>query len=506
MGSKPKGKGASAAASMNADERESANAARLVPEQTRSLVLPLALLLVLAGGLLQSYANETIDAFFASILLLATGICLLSAALPGRLPELRAFLLSFGVCIFAGGLAQCYSLSVSGDLMSSTDANNFFATILRHPPYYSLQDLATIWLGDRFLGFGAPLAIVIWQQVYHVFSMLGFTHAPYVGLMFNALAVGLSGSVTVLTARLLFGDDHWRLRRVGNMYAACGLFGLFGAILIRDSFTLFLNLLVFWSLVRWLQQPTVRNYAVSLIVTGLTGLAMWYLRKNSTYLFGLFHMMALFCWYWRGKKSLGHLLATIFLPIVLCFASAFVYQYFSASLEALTTESENYVELAAKDSAGDSLGMALVINQPLPVRAALGSGVLLAFPIPLWAYLKSGATEYEIIKTWHGLYMIFVLPLAFAGFAGVIRSLRRRDNYTSEQVFIALYAASMLAAVAATSLETRHIGQFLPAFLLLAAMPDTRKRKERQRVQWMFMAWTGVLGGVHFLWAGMRFL
>jgi apolipoprotein N-acyltransferase len=88
----------------------------------------------------------------------------------------------------------------------------------------------------------------------------------------------------------------------------------------------------------------------------------------------------------------------------------------------------------------------------------------------------------------------------------VIRSIRHRDAYTSEQVFIALYALSMLMAVAATSLETRHIGQFLPAFLLLAAMPDTREPRERQRVRSMAYTWVAVLGGVHLLWAGVRFL
>jgi hypothetical protein len=462
--------------------------------------------MIVIGGLLQSHANGTIDGLFTALILWAAGSFVVKAIIPRGTQELRVFWLSFGTCVLVGGLAQSYSRAVFGEVMSTVDANKFFGMIYARPPYDTLEDLATVWTGDGFLGFGAPLAIIIWQQVYHLFSTLGFSHAPYIGVLFNAFVVGLSGSVTVLTARSLFGDDSWRLRRVGNLHAICGLFVLFGTILIRDGFTLFLNLLVFWSLIHWLQRPTVRNYVVALVLTGLAGLCIWYLRKNSTYLFGLFHMMALFCWYWRGRKSFGHLLATVALPIILIFASAFLYQYFSASFDALATESENYVELAAKESQGDSLGMSLVVNQPLPVRAALGSGVLLAFPIPLWAYLKPGASEYEVIKTWQGLFMIYMLPLAFVGFAGVIRSIRHRDAYTSEQVFIALYALSMLMAVAATSLETRHIGQFLPAFLLLAAMPDTREPRERQRVRSMAYTWVAVLGGVHLLWAGVRFL
>jgi apolipoprotein N-acyltransferase len=88
----------------------------------------------------------------------------------------------------------------------------------------------------------------------------------------------------------------------------------------------------------------------------------------------------------------------------------------------------------------------------------------------------------------------------------VLHNVRRRNEFVSEQVFIALYAAGMLAAVAATSLETRHIGQFLPAFILLAAMPDTRQRKERRRVATMRFTWIAILGAVHLAWAGVRFL
>ena len=469
-------------------------------------VLPAVMSMVMIGGLLQAYANGTIDGFFVAWFLLVVGALTIKAILPRGTQELRTFGLSFGVCILAGGFAQSYSVFNFGDVMSTVDANKFYSMIYDRPPYDTLEELATVWTGDRFLGYGAPLAIVIWQQVYHLFSAMGFSHAPYLGVQFNALVVALSGSVTILAARSIFGDDRWRLRRVGNLYACCGLFVLFGSILIRDGFTLYLNLLVFWSLIHWLQRPTVRNYVLALVVTIVAGVSVWYLRKNSTYLFGLFHMMALFCWYWRGRKSMGHALATLSLPLILAFASAFLYQYFSASFDVLTRESENYIELAANNSLSDSLGMALVVNQPLPIRATLGSGVLLAFPIPLWAYLQPGASEYELIKTWQGVYMIYMLPLALAGFLGVVHNIRRRDEFVSEQVFIALYAVGMLAAVAATSLETRHIGQFLPAFILLAAMPDTRQRKERRRVVSMRFTWIAILGVVHLAWAGARYL
>ncbi|MCF6284951.1 MAG: hypothetical protein L3K26_07160 [Candidatus Hydrogenedentes bacterium] len=462
-------------------------------------------MLVLIGSALQGYANGSLDAIFVSFALLVIGAIGVGVVFPGRGPELRVFLLTYGMCVLVGGLAQCYSLAIFGQPMSTNDANNFFGLLLTEPPYHSLQDLATVWIGDRFLGYGAPLAVVIWQYVYHVFLGLGFLHGPYIGVIFNALVVGLSGSLTVSTARELFGDDRWRLRRVGTLFAFCGIFWLFGAIMIRDCLSLFLNAAVLWGLVRTLNRPTERNLVLSVIITLCSSVCIWYLRKNSIYLFGLFYLLAFLCWYWRGKTGLGHVFATLSLPAVLLLSSAFLYQYFGATIGALLYTSEFYVGAAAQSSLNDSLGMALVVNQPPLIRGTLGSGVLLAFPIPLWAYIKAGATEYELIKTWQGLYKLYVLPLAFAGIWAVLHETFRSKKKMGAHFFIAVYAILMLVAVAGTSLETRHFGQFMPAVLLLAVMPDTRIRADRRRVQSMAFLWIGVLGLVHLAWAGMRF-
>lgn len=141
-------------------------------------VLPAVMSMVMAGGLLQAYANSTIDGLFVAWILLLVGALAIKTILPRGTQELRVFGLSFGVCILTGGLAQFYSLISFGDVMSTVDANKFFSMIYDRPPYDTLEDLATVWTGDRFLGFGAPLAIVIWQQVYHLFSALGFLLTP----------------------------------------------------------------------------------------------------------------------------------------------------------------------------------------------------------------------------------------------------------------------------------------------------------------------------------------
>jgi hypothetical protein len=194
------------------------------------------------------------------------------------------------------------------------------------------------------------------------------------------------------------------------------------------------------------------------------------------------------------------------LPVIIILSSAFIYQYFSASFNALTTESGNYVELAAIDSREDSLGMALVFTQPLPVRAVLGSGVILAFPIPLWGYIGPEATEYMLLKTWQGMYQLYLVPFFMAGLAMVVRGAMKKGGVSSAQMFVAIYVVLMLLAVGATSLETRHFGQFIPAMILLAAIPDTRQMVVRKRVKFIALGWISVLTVVHLAWAGLRYL
>jgi hypothetical protein len=81
----------------------------------------------------------------------------------------------------------------------------------------------------------------------------------------------------------------------------------------------------------------------------------------------------------------------------------------SGSLPDLDRASDAYVELAALQNTGSSLGVRFVVNQSLPVRALLGSAYLLIFPIPIWAGLDQ-LSAYQWYKAANALWMWCVLP------------------------------------------------------------------------------------------------
>ncbi len=457
-----------------------------------SLALPLSILLTLAGSLMQGHANGTIHAFFVALLLLVVGVTAVSLTFLRGRAELRAFLLSFGVCVFVGGLAQQYSLYAFGMLQSTSDAATFYNEIAASPPFTTMADIHP--------NFNARLAVLIWQQVYAATWWLGFNFGPYTGVMFNAMLVGITGAIAVRTAREMFGNDFWRLRRVGTLFACCGIFWLFGGIFLRDAFTLFINTLILWGLVRWLCRPTLMRFFLALAITGVSCWAMWYLRQRAIVLFGLFGLLAFICWYWRERMNVIRVFAVTLVPVVILFGYVYFEQYVRTSLGYREQATETYVEAGERSSRADSLGMRLIVNQPMPIRLVMGTGSMMVYPIPLWVHLQEGAREYHLFKASYGFYQVLIMPLLLVGFLTSLRRTRRNIKKAIPYLFLLLYAMLNLMAVVATTLETRHLGQFLPAFLILTAVPDTREKKTRLAVLRMAMLWCSVVVGVHLLW------
>jgi len=475
-------------------ERNTAELRSPVTHHSLSAVAKWTILLLLAGVGMQGYANGTVDALFVALLLLVVGIMIVSLLFPGKDPEKRAFLLTYGVCMFVGGLAQCYSLAVFDNPQSTIDAFTYLKLISPQPPFTTMANMGLV---------NAPLAVLTWQQVYKLTWVLGFKFGPYTGVMFNAFVMGITGSITVRTARELFGNDMWRLKRVGLLFALCGLFALFGAVLLRDGYTTFFNSLVLWVIVRWLVQPSLRNLFFALVISGVSAYAMAFLRSEAVLLFGMYGLLVLSIWVFK-RFDISRLLALLFALFVIFSAGTSIASYLQVSINTQTREMVSYAKLGSKTHDADSLGMRFVVNQPLPIRLIMGSGTLAINPIPLWAGLKEGASDYTLIKAYHGIFQVLVLPLVFAGFLTGLRLLRRDRNQAAPLIFLVMYLLLNLAAVVLTSLETRHIGQFLPAFIILAAVPNTQEKRAQKELGMITWWWFAVVVLVHLTWAVIK--
>ena len=403
---------------------------------------------------MQAYANDTICGIFVALFFLCIGCAGTMLTFPGKKHELRAFLLSYTICLFIGGLAQIYSLTFFDDIQSTTDAHTFFNHIAPRPPFTTMAGIQK--------SLNAPLAVVIWQQVYKFAWFLGIDFGPYIAVMFNALLMGLSGSITVRTARELFGNDPWRLRWVGSLFSLCGLCILFGSILLRDCFTTFLNAVVIWWIVRWISFPKTLNFLIAVAVTSVSVYAMAYLRFEAIILFVVYWFLAIFFRFFKDGFKIGRFL-TLYITISfsLFFASSYYLIYYRYISSIQTETSERYAGIGSLGYQSQSLGMRFVVNQPIPVRMLLGSGYLMIFPIPIWGYLKIGLNDYHLIKGYHALYQLFILPLVFSGFFLTLKRIIKNFRETIPFIFLGAYLIINLLAVVVTSLEQRHFGQFM---------------------------------------------
>ena len=67
-------------------------------------------------------------------------------------------------------------------------------------------------------------------------------------------------------------------------------------------------------------------------------------------------------------------------------------------------------------------------------------------------------------------------------------------------LFLAVYMLMNVLAVVATSMEHRHLAQFMPAMMILAAVPDTREKEERRRVRGVMLGWFSLVILIHLVW------
>ena len=397
----------------------------VVDGSSQSIGRLLILSMLLVGSGMQAYANGTLDALLVAYFLLIAGIAAVILFFQSKWHEMRAFLITYAVCLFVGGLAQCYSLAFFDNPQSFVDAVvSFFPYISSQPPFMTMEEMPL---------HNSPLAVIIWQQVYKVTWWMGFEFGPYIGVMFNAMVMGLLASLTVRTARELFGNDDRKLNRVINLFAFNGLLILFGAVLIRDCFTTALNTLVLWGLIRCLLRTTLRKMLLVIVLVGVTSYAMFYLRANAIPLLALNVFLAFLGWFLAKRLNTKSLLIAIL--------SLFV----------------------------------LFIVMPY-----------------IW------------IKSYNGFYQLLFVPFIVAGFPEAFRLIRENRKQAPALLFLMIYLVVNLLAVVGTSGEQRHLAQFMPAFVIIAALPDTLIDKAKKRLRTIVRWWIGSVVLVHLAWIVLK--
>jgi hypothetical protein len=408
--------------------------------------------------------------------------------------ERRMFASVYAVSWMMAGVAAIYAEWLADPSQLSADAATFYE-LAAQASDFSLQEIRLVTVG-----YGA---VALWQKIYNLADGLGMERGRYVGIAVNVLAVALAGTVTLRAARHLYGDDRTRLLRLIVLFSLCGLFWLFAGIHLRDAVVLLglATLVMFWA--RYFAYQRTSDL-VLLTVATLLGFAFFGYLRN-IFIWVPFAMVLcgvaaiLMFERVRGWRAVG-VYGTAMLALVSMVVA--VTLSLDVILMQLVRGYTMYLEFGLATQDADSLGNRFITTAPIPLRLLLGSIYLFIFPIPFWGGMALGSA-YDLFKSLNAVFFYFFAPMfAYA----LWYQLRDRRARSAGVMFLAFVSIGFTAAIAGTSLETRHFGVFLPPMMLLAISPpldDPRVRAATWRLTWLFLA---AMAAIHAAWAALKLL
>ena len=449
--------------------------------------------LLTGGALFQLlYSSFSIWALIFGFLI----FCTLGAGISRSGPiGMHACILTYSICVLVSSLAQSYSSDNFNKVMSTLDANYFYDVVLNQS-YNTMQELSTV--------VNAPLAVYIWKFIYQFIDVS--ESGPLGGILFNASLMGIAGALTIKSANILFGGDFRRLHKTSILFSTCGLVWLFGAVFLRDGFALFFNSLVLWALLNWLNKPSTIKFILATCATSISAFAMEYIREGSSHLFIGLAAIAIGVGFIRGKNPVVKLMIFGFALIIMIIGYGFISNQVDSALGVAEYRGTQYSSWATQGSRSDSLGVAFIASQPLPIKATVGSIYMLLQPIPAWGYLQPGLPEYLLIKGYHAVYMLIIIPLLISGIRLTFKLFLNRKKRNLNYVFIVIYFLATLMIVAVTSSESRHLGQFASSMVLLAAIPRTETKIEKRTMRDLRITWIVIVAAIYLAWAALKFL
>lgn len=401
--------------------------------------------------------------------------------------ERRALVLTFATCVLAGGAAQLYAQSAFSALQTTPDADFWYEAALGN---WTGRGLAEI---DFYAD--APLAVLIWSWLYKAAALFNLGTGLWVGVMFNALLVGLSAALTVRMARDIYGDAPHVLWRVGTMFAGCGYFWLYGGLFVRDGYVLLVHTLILYVLLFFVRKGVARGGLALVLMIPLSAAAVL-IRDEEAKLVPLMSAIALMSWLFslRGWKLVLGVFATVGLVGAM---NSLISAQLGEILAAADDRLNVYRELAILEGGDSGLGYAFIVSQPLPVRLVLGAFTMHMSPIPLWRGFVYGSPEYVILKNAGGIFVAFFTPAAVVG---ALRAFRHQHAEARPLILVLFFALVGLLGVVATSLELRHYGTFLCGFILLAVYPLYRPVETKRLLGLVTRSWWAVAIVAHLVW------
>lgn len=452
-------------------------------------------LLFLLGSAFNLYAFGSFQPVLAALMffLPVWGVVAILMRRTPVIPIGFAWLLAF--YWFCAGLAAAWDAENSLSFISFVDAYHFYNFVLNGNIPTDLEIL-------RRKSEGA-LAIFIWDWCYWLAHEFGAGNGAYVGVVVNILMMAGTGVVAARMLTAISGSDPEKCMKLFLAFSLNGLFLIFAVTHIRDAFVCFSVAFFTYFWVRYLVVRTLGSLVIVIATSVVCAVTMLYLRFEFQFLpIGLLGAaVAALMIGDGGTKSqrvwfriLGAVAGLSLLTLLLAFGEDL--------RSSLVGGGEGYSAGAVRKAADDSLGLALIVNQPLPIRLIAGPAYSLLMPLPVWIGLEMG-TIYHMGKSLGALFSYFFVPAVLTRILCMIKASGQRP---ASVIFLMTVFTVFLLAISVTSLENRHVAAFMPlAIVAVFSRPsgDSLYNKIYSSIQLWFLTAIVIL---HVAWAALKFL
>lgn len=454
---------------------------------------PVALTAALAGSALALTSYQSLEPLAVAAIAFCAGALLVVVLFSERLSSLATYSLLFGVGWLMAGVGGFYAEVLRDPLQWYSDASTFYDLARAESVGLSLEEVVVLTEGVG--------AVFAWRWVYDGMSWLGFEKGRYIGLSINVLAVALSGVLAARACQLLYPGDAVRLARLQVMLACCGLFWLFSAVHLRDAFILLLVTLTFFVWLRQLVRPGAVRLAGTVAQTLALGVGLGLLRQEFVLVPVVIGTLAALA---RAFTSPSGAPSAVRRLLWICFGIVVVTVVLVVAsedlLHSLSHGAKVYSGQVSEQAAAGSLGNALIVQQPLPLRALLGLVYLFVYPIPVWSGLQLESVA-MLLKSLNAAFFYAFTPLFLLAAGGIGA---QRGRHRTVAVFMLAVVLLFGVGIALTSLETRHFGAFLVPALCLALAPDLAKPAPRRQYWVALLGMLAAMAALHLAWAVVK--
>lgn len=406
---------------------------------------------------------------------------------------LSGFFLYFSINLFWVGISVLFRNYFGDYSQNNTDAFFFYQM--------STKSAVDNRLSELVLTSEGAFAIYTWVYVYKFFTLFGFTQTPTIGILFNSWLLSIGCVVSVKIVNFIYNDERISKKFI-ILYSFCAIYWLFGSVHVRDSFVVLLTIIQLYFTIYYLKYRTTFSYISLLLISILCTFIFPFLRTEFYFIPMLFVAGATFIPLFLRTKNKNTILLVSFLAVLISIGFVlFISGYADIIFEVLERGQKGYLDEVAETASSSSLGVKLIINQPLLLRLILGSVYLHLYPIPFWYGFKTD-TIYDLFKSLNLFFLWGIIPLVYIG----ICNARRYEQVLKEITFfcIAIYLTLVLA-IAGTSLETRHLSVFFVPLLIIAVKPDLKESLTKRQYKKILARLLSVIVFIHLAWIILKY-